>query len=166
MLVVRAAPLRAARGVTVTKRVDLAAAAGEVVAVEGANGSGKSTLLAAAAGLLPSGSGSFLASAKAPCGRSRRPASVGYAPERADALTRLPLRNWMVGLGRTAGLPRGEAARQADDLIARPGLTAAAQRPLRALSRGSGPALLAAALLAAIGATLVAATTLLARRLP
>jgi ABC-type Mn2+/Zn2+ transport system ATPase subunit len=124
-VVVVARRLRAARGVTVARGVRVSAGAGEVVAVEGANGSGKSTLLAAAAGLLPSDSG------------SRRPASVGYAPERADVVTRLSLRSWLVGLARTAGLSRAESAWQADDLIIRLGLSAAASRPLRALSRGN-----------------------------
>ncbi len=44
---------RAARGVTVARRVEPTAEAGDVVAVEGPNGSGKSALLAAAAGLRP-----------------------------------------------------------------------------------------------------------------
>jgi ABC-type transport system involved in cytochrome c biogenesis ATPase subunit len=46
VLVLRADRLRAARRVLVARRVLLSAAAGDVVAVEGANGSGKSTLLA------------------------------------------------------------------------------------------------------------------------
>ena len=46
-LLVRARRLRAARGVVVARDVTLAAAPGDVVAVEGPNGSGKSTLLAA-----------------------------------------------------------------------------------------------------------------------
>lgn len=70
-LVVHARRLWAARGVVVATDVALAAAPGDVVAVEGPNGSGKSTLLAAAAGLLPAGSASV------------RPESVGYSPERA-----------------------------------------------------------------------------------
>ena len=57
-LVVRARRLRAARGVVVARDVALAAAPGDVVAVEGPNGSGKSTLLTAAAGLLPASSAS------------------------------------------------------------------------------------------------------------
>jgi ABC-type multidrug transport system ATPase subunit len=67
----------------------------------------------------------------------RRPASVGYAPERADVLPRLALRRWLTGLARTAGLSREEAARQADELLARIGLAGAGHRPLRELSRGS-----------------------------
>jgi ABC-2 type transport system ATP-binding protein len=132
VLVVRAEELRAARRVLVAREVSLSAAAGDVVAVEGPNGSGKSTLLAAAAGLLPTGRGG---------GRNgrggRRPASVGYAPERADVLPRLAVRRWLTGLARTAGLSRAEAAGQADDLLARVGLAGSGHRPLRTLSRGN-----------------------------
>src|SRR5690348_98249 len=113
-LLVRARRLRAARGVVVARDVTLAAVAGDVVAVEGPNGSGKSTLLAAAAGLLPAD------------GASVRPGSVGYSPERAGTLPRVPLRRWLLGLARTAGLDREESARRAGDLIGRLGLTHAA----------------------------------------
>jgi ABC-2 type transport system ATP-binding protein len=125
VLVLRAERLRAARKVLVARQVMVSAAAGEVVAVEGVNGSGKSTLLAAAAGVLPAGQ------------VGRRPASVGYAPERADVLPRLALRRWLTGLARTAGLSREEAAGQADELLARIGLAGAGHRPLRELSRGN-----------------------------
>ncbi|HEY5990120.1 MAG TPA: ATP-binding cassette domain-containing protein [Streptosporangiaceae bacterium] len=136
MLVLRADKLRAARGVLVARQVELSAAPGDVVAVEGVNGSGKSTLLAAAAGLLPAGRS------------SRRPASVGYAPERVDVLPRVRVRRWLVGLARTAGLSRAQASGQVDDLLTRMGLTGAEDRPLRALSRGNAQrALVAQALL-------------------
>jgi len=125
VLVLRAERLRAARKVLVARQVMVSAAAGEVVAVEGVNGSGKSTLLAAAAGVLPTGQ------------NGRRPASVGYAPERADVLPRLALRRWLTGLARTAGLSREEAAAQADELLARIGLAGSGHRPVRELSRGN-----------------------------
>jgi len=135
-LVLRTDKLRAARRVLVARAVALSAAPGDVVAVEGVNGSGKSTLLAAAAGLLPTGPG------------SRRPASVGYAPERADVLSRLAVRRWLLGLARTGGLSRAEAAGQADGLLTRMGLADVGDRPLRALSRGNAQrALVAQALL-------------------
>ena len=124
-LVLRADRLRAARRVLVARQVMLSAAAGDVVAVEGANGSGKSTLLAAAAGVLPTGQA------------GRRPASVGYAPERADVLPRLALWRWLTGLGRTAGLSRAEAVGQAAELLTRIGLASAGHRPLSELSRGN-----------------------------
>src|SRR5690349_3254532 len=136
-LLVRARKLRAARGVVVARDVTLAAAPGDVVAVEGPNGSGKSTLLAAAAGLLPAD------------GASVRPGSVGYSPERAGTLPRVPLRRWLVGLARTAGLDREESARRAGDLIGRLGLAHASAVSLHALSRGNAQrALVAQALLA------------------
>jgi energy-coupling factor transporter ATP-binding protein EcfA2 len=106
-LVVRARRLRAARGVVVARDVTLAAAPGDVVAVEGPNGSGKSTLLAAAAGLLPADSASV------------RPGSVGYAPERAGTLPRIPLQRWLLGLARTAADAGRRPGRLA--LPARPG---------------------------------------------
>jgi ABC-type Mn2+/Zn2+ transport system ATPase subunit len=136
-LLVRARRLRAARGVVVARDVTLAAAPGDVVAVEGPNGSGKSTLLAAAAGLLPAD------------GASVRPGSVGYSPERAGTLPRVPLRRWLLGLARTAGLDRDESARRAGDLLGRLGLAHASAVSLHALSRGNAQrALVAQALLA------------------
>jgi ABC-type Mn2+/Zn2+ transport system ATPase subunit len=137
VLVVRARRLRAARGVVVARDVTLGAAPGDVVAVEGANGSGKSTLLAAAAGLLPADNTSV------------RPGSVGYSPERAGVLPRIPLQRWLLGLARTAGLGRDESARRAGDLLARLGLAHASAMSLHALSRGNAQrALVAQALLA------------------
>jgi ABC-type Mn2+/Zn2+ transport system ATPase subunit len=137
VLVVRARRLRAARGVVVARDVTLDAAPGDVVAVEGANGSGKSTLLAAAAGLLPADNASV------------RPGSVGYSPERAGILPRIPLQRWLLGLARTAGLGRDESARRAGDLLARLGLAHASAMSLHALSRGNAQrALVAQALLA------------------
>ena len=97
-LVVRAARLRAARGVVVASDVEVTAPGGSVVAVEGPNGSGKSTVLAATAGLLPT---------DAP---SRRPATIGFAPERSEVLPRLSVHRWLTGLARTAGLARDSAA--------------------------------------------------------
>jgi ABC-2 type transport system ATP-binding protein len=125
VLVLRADRLRAARRVLVARQVAVSAEAGDVVAVEGANGSGKSTLLAAAAGVLPTGQA------------GRRPASVGYAPERADVLPRLTVWRWLTGLARTAGLSRAEATGQAAEVLARVGLANAWHRPLRELSRGN-----------------------------
>ncbi len=137
VLVVRARRLRAARGVVVARDVTLDAAPGDVVAVEGPNGSGKSTLLAAAAGLLPADHASV------------RPGSVGYSPERAGVLPRVPLQRWLLGLARTAGLGRDESARRAGDLLARLGLAHASAMSLHALSRGNAQrALVAQALLA------------------
>jgi ABC-type Mn2+/Zn2+ transport system ATPase subunit len=136
-LVVRARRLRAARGVVVARDVTLTAAPGDVVAVEGPNGSGKSTLLAAAAGLLPADV------------RCVRPGSVGYSPERAGSLPRIPLQRWLLGLARTAGLDRDESARRAGDLLGRLGLAHASAVSLHALSRGNAQrALVAQALLA------------------
>ncbi|HZR52580.1 MAG TPA: ATP-binding cassette domain-containing protein [Streptosporangiaceae bacterium] len=121
----RAPRLRAARGVTVATDVSLTASAGEVIAVEGPNGSGKSTLLAAAAGLLPTENATV------------RPATVGFSPERASLLPRITVLRWLMGLARTAGLSRADAAAGVVDLVRRLGLEPAASRPLHVLSRGN-----------------------------
>jgi ABC-type Mn2+/Zn2+ transport system ATPase subunit len=123
--VLAAKRLRAARGVTVATDVALTASAGDVIAVEGPNGSGKTTLLTAAAGLLPAGRPKV------------RPASVGYSPERASALPRIPVSRWLVSLARTAGLSRSESVVRASDIVGRLGLENAASRPLNVLSRGN-----------------------------
>jgi ABC-type multidrug transport system ATPase subunit len=124
-LVVRAARLRAARGVVVASDVAVAAAGGSVVAVEGPNGAGKSTVLAATAGLLPTDAA------------SRRPATIGFAPERSEVLPRLSVHRWLTGLARTAGLARDSAAHQVDAVVDRMGLDAVRHRPMRELSRGN-----------------------------
>jgi len=135
--VLRTRRLRAARGVTVASDVALSACAGDVIAVEGPNGSGKTTLLTAAAGLLPGGNATV------------SPPAVGYAPERASVLPRMPVSRWLVGLARTAGLSRADSAQRADDVLRRLGLEAAAGRPLNVLSRGNTQrALVAQALIA------------------
>jgi ABC-type Mn2+/Zn2+ transport system ATPase subunit len=123
--VLKARRLRAARGVTVATDVALTASPGEVIAVEGPNGAGKTTLLAAAAGLLPAGN------------PQARPTSVGYAPERASVLPRIPVSRWLVGLARTAGLSRSESVLRASDVLGRLGLADAAGRPVNVLSRGN-----------------------------
>jgi energy-coupling factor transporter ATP-binding protein EcfA2 len=64
-------------------------------------------------------------------------------------LPRVPLRRWLLGLARTAGLGRDESARRAGDLLARLGLAHASAMSLHALSRGNAQrALVAQALLA------------------
>jgi ABC-type Mn2+/Zn2+ transport system ATPase subunit len=137
VLVVRARRLRAARGVVVASDVALTAGPGEVVAVEGPNGSGKSTLLAAAAGVLPADHATV------------RPASVGYSPERAGLMPRVPLHRWLLGLARTSGLGFEESLRRTGDILSRLGLAHASGVPLHALSRGNAQrALVAQALLA------------------
>ena len=115
--------------VLVVRARRLRAARGVVVA--------RDVTLAAAAGLLPADNASV------------RPGSVGYSPERAGVLPRVPLRRWLLGLARTAGLGRDESARRAGDLLARLGLAHASAMSLHALSRGNAQrALVARALLA------------------
>jgi len=73
----------------VLRSVDLAAAAGEVVALLGPNGSGKSTLVRAAVGLVPFGSGQVTLFGTE-LARFKDWARVGYVPQRTTAASGVP----------------------------------------------------------------------------
>lgn len=98
--------------VKVLDGIDLAVAAGEVVAIEGANGAGKSTLLRLVAGLLLPDAGTITIDAVAP-GAARRAAArlYGYVPgddrglpQRATVRQTLALFAALRGVANTAPL--------------------------------------------------------------
>ncbi|GGP67353.1 ABC transporter ATP-binding protein [Saccharothrix coeruleofusca] len=111
---------RYGRGPWVLRDVDLAVEPGELVVVAGGNGSGKSTLLRVAAGLT------------APTtGRVRRPASVGYLPERFPAGVGLSARAYLGHLAAVRGVP----ARW--DLLEALGFVGDDSAPMARLSKGN-----------------------------
>ncbi|GAA3886228.1 ABC transporter ATP-binding protein [Saccharothrix violaceirubra] len=108
------------RGPWVLRDLDLAVEAGEVVVATGGNGSGKSTLLRVAAGV------------SAPTtGRVRRPASIGYLPERFPSGVRMSARDYLRHMAAVRGVP----ARW--DLVDRLGIVGDLTAPLATLSKGN-----------------------------
>jgi len=101
---------------------------GQTLAVFGPNGAGKTTLLKVLAGLIRPRAG------RAQIEGGRRAVGwIGHQPQLYDHLTvRENLRFW----GSLYDVPEADLERRAADLLARLGLTAHADRPVRALSRG------------------------------
>src|SRR5258708_4452560 len=101
---------------------------GEALAVFGPNGAGKTTLLKVLAGLIQPRAGH----AQIEGGR-RAVGWIGHQPQLYAHLTvRQNLRFW----GSLYDVPKADLERRAADLLARLGLTAHADRSVRALSRG------------------------------
>ncbi|MEV0677616.1 ATP-binding cassette domain-containing protein [Actinosynnema sp. NPDC050436] len=98
----------------------LAVEPGETVVVTGGNGSGKSTLLRIAAGL-----------SRPTSGRVRRPASVGYLPERFPPGVALSARDYLRHLAAVRGVP----ARW--DLVDALGFVGDPDAPMATLSKGN-----------------------------
>ncbi len=102
--------------------------AGQTLAVFGPNGAGKTTLLKVLAGLIQPRAGH----AQIEGGR-RAVGWIGHQPQLYAHLTvRENLRFW----GSLYDVPKADLERRAADLLARLGLTAHADRSVRALSRG------------------------------
>jgi NitT/TauT family transport system ATP-binding protein len=122
-----------ASGYTAVRRIELAVAAGEFVAIVGPTGCGKSTLLNAAAGLLKPSSGRVSIFGSGLSGLNGR---AGYLFQQ-DAL--MP---WKTALANVAvalepkGVPRAEAERRARDWLKRVGLSAFTDRYPHMLSGG------------------------------
>jgi len=114
---------------------DLSVGQGEIVGLLGPNGSGKSTAIRLLTGLaLPSG-GSVRLGGKDPRWPGAR-GVLGYLPEENANYPFLSARRLVRFHGRLAGLSRAEAAKRADELIDRVGLTKAANRASGTYSKG------------------------------
>ncbi|MFE0133578.1 ATP-binding cassette domain-containing protein [Streptomyces sp. NPDC059037] len=113
-------------GPWVLRGVGLGIRAGTLVRIEGANGTGKSTLLRVIAGIDAPSEGRVV-------GRPR----TAYVPERFPAALPFTAVGYLTHLGRIHGLPKGEAARGAEELLERFGAGSYARTPLSELSKGS-----------------------------
>ncbi|MEV8017166.1 ABC transporter ATP-binding protein [Streptomyces sp. NPDC086554] len=113
-------------GPWVLRGVGLGIRAGTLVRIEGANGTGKSTLLRMIAGIDAPSEGRVV-------GRPR----TAYVPERFPAALPFTAVGYLTHLGRIHGLPKGEAARGAEELLERFGAGSYARTPLSELSKGS-----------------------------
>ncbi|HVX46931.1 MAG TPA: ABC transporter ATP-binding protein [Mycobacteriales bacterium] len=106
--------------------VDLTVPAGASAAIIGGNGSGKSTLLRIAVGAtVPT------------AGAARRPARVGYVPERLPATLRMNATQYLLHMGRIRGLDTATIRGRATDLLDRLGLVPGPDVPIGTLSKGN-----------------------------
>ncbi|MBM4293012.1 MAG: ABC transporter ATP-binding protein [Deltaproteobacteria bacterium] len=123
------------RVVEAVRGVDLHVAPGEVFGLLGGNGAGKSTTMKMLMGLIhPSGGRAALFGRPARDAEARR--GVGFLPENPvfyDELTPLEVLELLCALH---AVPAQRRRRHAAELLARVGLTHAADRPLRRLSKG------------------------------
>jgi ABC-2 type transport system ATP-binding protein len=130
------------RGAWVLDAVTLDLEPGTVTAVTGGNGSGKSTLLKVASGLVRPTRGTV----------RRRPARVGYVPERLPSHARLSARSYLLHMGRVQGLTTATARTRATEILGRLGLEGDPGAPISTLSKGNAQKVaLAQALLAGPG---------------
>ncbi|WP_442785585.1 ATP-binding cassette domain-containing protein [Actinacidiphila sp. DG2A-62] len=117
-----------ARGRWVLRGVDLEAAPGELVRVEGANGSGKSTLLRIVAGADRPSAGTVT-------GRPAR--ATAYVPERFPPALPFPALRYLTRLGAVRGLGAPDALARARHWLDRFDVAGYAATPLDRLSKGT-----------------------------
>ncbi|MFP5072378.1 ATP-binding cassette domain-containing protein [Pseudonocardia nantongensis] len=114
-------------GTAAVRGVDLDVDPAAPTVLRGANGAGKSTLLRIAAGAETPSAGRVV----------KRPAVVGYLPDRFPALLRLPPRRWLDHLARVRGLDPDDVADTGDELLEELGYDGAEGEPMSELSKGN-----------------------------
>lgn len=119
----------------VLRGVDLELARGRTLGLAGPNGSGKSTLLRLAAGIDAPVRGSVQVLGGS-AGAAKVRARVGYLSEEAGFPRELTCRGALRLFGALSGMPRREAVRRGDELLALVGLEHDARRMLSRCSRG------------------------------
>jgi ABC-2 type transport system ATP-binding protein len=110
-------------------RLSLDVPAGAVFGLLGPNGAGKTTFLRLVMGFVSADSGQIDRGGLIP-------ANVGYLSERAFYPPRVSVRDYLITLGRLAGLPRGILRQSVDRLLEQVDLCDVAGRRLGACSRG------------------------------
>lgn len=116
--------------------VSLTLARGEVLGVAGPNGAGKSTLINLLLGFLPPTSGRVTVDGVPPRAYVER-AGVGYLSELMTVPPRWSPRDALRRYGTLAGLADPALARRVDESLAAFGLEEHADKPARALSKGT-----------------------------
>jgi ABC-2 type transport system ATP-binding protein len=111
---------------TILDSVDLAVAAGEIVALTGENGAGKTTLMRICAGVLKPDSGTV-----------RADSPIGYCPQEAGLFELLSADEHLVMFGRAAGLSRTESIDRGHRILAEFGYPTRERAAIRDLSGGT-----------------------------
>jgi len=123
------------RRVVALRDFSLSVSRGALCALVGPNGSGKSTALKLAAGLLRADGGECLVEERPPSAAVQG-GRVAYVPEVVGAPEFDTVRQWLVRLAEIGGLTDGVAVEVAQAALDEVGLTALAERPCAALSKG------------------------------
>jgi ABC-type Mn2+/Zn2+ transport system ATPase subunit len=130
----------------VLDHIDLDLQPGTLTVVVGTNGSGKSTLLRVLAGVTRPTAGAV----------SRRPAHVGYAPERLPSAVAMTVGGYLGHMARLHGVEPASASRRIQALAVNLGIRPGLEEPLATLSKGNRQkVVLAQALLASFGGLLL-----------
>ena len=114
--------------------IDIAVPAGSIYGVLGPNGAGKTTLLRMLLGIIDPDEGhrSLLGDTR-PLRQAR---AIGYLPEERGLYPAMKAVEAIAFMGALRGLPLREGRRRGRDLLEEHGLGAAADKPVRALSKG------------------------------
>ena len=114
--------------------IDLAVPAGSIYGILGPNGAGKTTLLRMLLGILDPDEGvRRVLGEERPLRAAKR---IGYLPEERGLYPAMPAREAVAFMGALRGLTLAEGRARADRLLAAHGLSEAARRPIRTLSKG------------------------------
>src|SRR3546814_600790 len=114
--------------------IDIAVPTGSIYGILGPNGAGKTTLIRMLLGIIDPDAGErSLLGAKRPLDRVRQ---VGYLPEERGLYPAMKACEAIAFMGALRGLPLAEGRRRGRVLMAEHGLGAAADKPVRKLSKG------------------------------
>ena len=108
---------------------------GEIFGFLGPNGAGKTTTIKMLTGLIaPSGGEAFLFGQKVPSARAR--AELGFLPENPYVFPYLTPREFVEMCGNLSGMRGSKLAKRTEEVLDRVGILYAADRQVRALSKG------------------------------
>lgn len=117
------------------KPLSLTIERGEIFGYLGPNGAGKTTTLKLLMGLIsPSGGSAHILGAN--IGDPAMKRRIGYLPEQPYFYDNLTARELLLYFAQLSGIPPGERKRRVDDVLARAGISDAADMRLRKFSKG------------------------------
>jgi ABC-2 type transport system ATP-binding protein len=123
------------RTVEAVKDVSFEVRRGEIFGFLGPNGAGKTTTIKMLTGLIaPSGGEAFLFGQKVPSARAR--AELGFLPENPYVFPYLTPREFVEMCGNLSGMRGSKLAKRTEEVLDRVGILYAADRQVRALSKG------------------------------
>jgi ABC-2 type transport system ATP-binding protein len=123
------------RVVEAVKDVSFQVRRGEIFGFLGPNGAGKTTTIKMLTGLIaPSGGEAFLFGQKVPSAKAR--AELGFLPENPYVFPYLTPREFIGMCGNLSGMRGAKLAKRTEEVLDRVGILYAADRQVRALSKG------------------------------